>query len=131
VLDIAMSLEQELTQRAATCGRQYRFNSWLATAILAVAVGSSAVTTISVAAELLPKVTTAVIAALPAVCVGALNTFRFQERSEWWSEKSVEIDGFLQALRYQHKDETTVSWELMEFQRRHNQKYPGLGKPPA
>jgi hypothetical protein len=72
-----------------------------------------------------------VIAALPAVCVGVVNTFRFQERSEWWSEKSVKIDGFLQALRYQHKDEATVSGELMEFQRHHNQKYPGLGKPPA
>jgi hypothetical protein len=124
-------LAEELQQLSAESRARALRDYYAAYTVLAIALGASIVTTVSVAAEWLPKGVTATLAALPAAAVGLTAVFRFEARSDWWWTQCHKLDALRRALLYRGRDKSDVSREMDDFLAKHKQKWPGFGKLPG
>ena len=124
---LAEELQKRIAEGRARALRDY----YAAYTVLSIALGASIVTTVSVAAEWLPKRVTATLAALPAVAVGLTAVFKFEARSDWWWAQNYKLDALRRALLYEGRDESDVSREMSDFLDKHNEIWPRFGKLPA
>jgi DNA segregation ATPase FtsK/SpoIIIE-like protein len=124
-------LAEELQQRSAECRARALRDYYAAYTVLSIALGASLVTTVSVAAEWLPKGVTATLAALPAAAVGLTAVFKFEARSDWWWAQCYKLDALRHALLYQGRDKSDVSREMDDFLAKHNEIWPRFGKLPG
>jgi hypothetical protein len=113
------------------CRLRGRANYCAAYLFLILAVSSSAVATLSVAAELWPKAVNAVLAALPGAMYLVNRQFRFEERSKWWFEKFYVIEGLYRGLVRERRDEAEISKELTLQSKALAARWPGFGEAPT
>jgi hypothetical protein len=125
------NLAEDLRERIAVCRKRALRDYYAAYTVLSIALGASIVTTVSVAAEWLPKGLTATLAALPAVAVGLTAAFKFEARSDWWWAQHHKFDALRRALLYEGRHESDVSREMTDFHAKHNEIWPTFGKLPA
>lgn len=124
------SLKKDLDERIRFSQRRASQNYWAAYIFLAIAVGASAIATISVAAEGLNKEVNAVLAAIPAIIVGVNKAFPWEARSYWWRDKAISLEAFQRALTIDNRPDTEVNKEMTAFLIEHTKKWPGAGQPP-
>jgi hypothetical protein len=123
-------LAEELQRRINSSRAKANSNYYAAYTFIGISVGSSVITALSVAKEWLPKEVNVVLAALPAAAVAITNTCKFEARSDWWWEKFHKLDGLRLALLNEGKPIKDVSQEMRDFLDKHQEKWPGFGKPP-
>lgn len=124
-------LTAELVHQRANTTLLYRLNTFAVVCLTLVSILASAAASLSVAGQLLTTPATAIIAAVPALCLTLLSAFQFQERANWHRDEAVEYGDLLQRLKFANEDTATVSLSYVQFQREHAKIYPGLGKPPG
>ena len=125
------SFADDLRSRYEACRWRGRMNYCAGYVILLVAVLSSAVATLSVAADLGPKAVRAALAALPGVMYLANRQFRFESRAQWWFEKFYMIEGLYRGLVRERRDEAEVSRELTLRSSDLSARWPGFGEAPS
>lgn len=125
------SFAHDLKQRYEACLVRGRANYCAAYIFLILAVSSSAVATLSVAAEIWPKAINAVLAALPGAMYLINRQFRFEERSKWWFEKFYVIEGLYRGIVRERRDEAEVSKELTLQSKALAARWPGFGEAPG
>jgi hypothetical protein len=121
----------DLKQRYEGCRWRGRANYCVAYLVLILAVLSSALATLSVAGEILPKEVNAVLAAVPGVMYLANRRFRFEERAKWWFDKFYVIEGLYRGLVREKRDEADISKELTLESRKLAARWPGFGEAPG
>jgi hypothetical protein len=126
-----MTMVSDLTERQAGCSRRARLNYFAAYVAFAIAVIASATAAIVVAIGTDSRVPVAILAALPGIVVGAMSTFRFESRADWWYRKYHGMDGFIRALTYEGKSDAEVSRELTDFLTKLEAVWPSFGKAPS
>jgi hypothetical protein len=128
-----MTLADDIERRMTGCVRKARINYWLAYGLLAIAVISSSLSSILVAArsEQWTDEQKAALAAVPGVIAVVMATFRFAVRAEWWWEKFHGLDSLYRRLKFEGENEHDVSKALSEFIAAINKKWPGLGDAPS
>jgi hypothetical protein len=124
------SFSDDLRQRYEACRWRGRINYCAAYVFLLLAVLSSAVATLSIAAELWDKPVNAVLAALPGAMYLANRQFRFEERSKWWFDKFYIIEGLYRGVVREGRDEADVSRELTLKSKELATRWPGFGEAP-
>jgi hypothetical protein len=121
----AMTLESELNAQIAQATSRHKGNYRTAYALILLAVLSSGVTTILVAAAApVPKELVAAIAALPGFIVLVLNTMPFDARANWWSTKQRRLEALRRSLLFEGQDASVVSKAMTQFIDAHNEKWP-------
>jgi hypothetical protein len=125
------SFADDLRQRYEACRVRGRANYCAAYLFLVFAVASSALATLSVAAEILPKVVNAVLAALPGAMYLVNRQFRFEERSKWWFEKFYVIESLYRGIVRERRDEAEISKELTLQSKALAARWPGFGEAPS
>jgi hypothetical protein len=124
-------LADDLRERMAECRARAQRDYYAAYIVLSIALGASIVTSVSVAAEWLPKGVTATLAALPAVAVGLTAVFKFEARSDWRWAMHHKLDALRRALLYEGRSESDVSREMSEFFAKHKETWPTFGRLPG
>lgn len=125
------SFADDLRQRYEACRWRGQVNYGAAYVFLFLAVSSSAVATLSIAAELWEKPVNAVLAALPGVMYLTNRQFRFEERAKWWFDKFYVIEGLYRGIVREGRDEAQVSKELTLKSKELAARWPGLGDAPS
>ena len=125
------SFADDLRFRYEACRWRGRINYCASYILLLAAVLSSAVATLSVAAELWPKTVNAVLAALPGVMYLANRQFRFEQKAQWWFQKFYVIEGLYRGLVREMRDEAEVSKDLTLKSRELAASWPGFGEAPS
>ncbi len=125
------SFADDLKQRYEACRLRGRANYCAAYLFLILAVSSSAVATLSVAAEIWPKAVNAVLAALPGAMYLIGRQFRFEERAEWWFEKFYVIEGLYRGIVREKRDDAEISKELTTQSKVLAERWPGFGQAPS
>jgi hypothetical protein len=125
------SFADDLRQRYEACRFRGRANYCAAYLFLVLAVSSSAVATLSIAAEIWPKAVNAVLAALPGAMYLVNRQFRFEERSKWWFDKFYVIEGLYRGIVRERRDEAEISKELTIQSKKLAARWPGFGEAPS
>lgn len=125
------SFADDLKQRYAACRLRGRANYCAAYLFLSLAVSSSAVATLSIAAEIWPKAVNSVLAALPGAIYLVNRQFRFEERSRWWFEKFYVIEGLYRGIVREGRGEAEISKELTHQSKLLAVRWPGFGEAPS
>ena len=120
----------DLKQRYEICRRKGQANYYASYGFLTLAVLSSAVATLSIAADLFSKSTNAILAALPGVLYLTNRQFRYEERAKWWFEKFYIIEGLYRGLVREGREEGEVSRELTTKSKEVAERWPGFGDAP-
>ena len=128
---MTQSFADDLRQRYEACRLRGRLNYAAAYFFLLLAVASSGVATLSVAAEMWPKTINAVLAALPGVAYLVNRQFRFEERARWWFEKFYVIEGLYRGIVREKRDEAEISRELTRQSQTLAARWPGFGEAPT
>ena len=124
-------LVDDLATRVRGCAWRARLNYFFANVLLALVVAASATSAIAVAADAWTKEINAVLAALPGIIVLATSTFKFEARAEWWWTKHHALEAFHRGLKFEGRDEASVSRELTTLIKELEGTWPGFGKPPS
>ena len=125
------SFADDLRRRYESCRLRGRANYCAAYLFLVLAVFSSAIATLSVAAEIWPKAVNAVLAALPGAMYLVNRQFRFEERSKWWFEKFYVIESLYRGIAREKRDEAEISRELTLQSKALAARWPGFGEAPS
>jgi hypothetical protein len=125
------SFAEDLRRRYEACRLRGRINYFAAYLFFILAVSSSAVATLSVAAEIWPKTINAILAALPGIMYLVNRQFRFEERSKWWFEKFYIIEGLYRGVVREKRDEAQISKELTLQSQALAARWPGFGESPV
>jgi hypothetical protein len=125
------SFADDLRQRYETCRWRGRVNYCAAYVFLVLAVLSSAVATLSIAADLWEKPVNAILAALPGAMYLANRQFRFEERSKWWFDKFYVIEGLYRGIVREGRDDAEVSRELTLKSKELGARWPVFGEAPS
>jgi len=122
-------LAQEIARRSARADELARRYNFAAYTLLALAVGASAVASISVAAGRLSPVSNAMLTAVPGIVVLVNSTFRFDEKARYYFQRRVSLDAL--GLRLRHESEDVIAKELAVFIVADQGKYPSFGPLPG
>ena len=125
------SFADDLKHRYEACRSRGRANYCAGYLFLVLAVSSSAIAALSVAAELWPKAVNAVLAAVPGTMYLVNRQFRFEERSKWWFEKFYVIEGLYRGIVREGRDEAEISKELTLESKALTARWPGFGQAPG
>jgi hypothetical protein len=128
---VTESFADDLRRRYEACRLRGRGNYCAAYLFLVLAVFSSAIATLSVAAEIWPKAVNAVLAALPGAMYLVNRQFRFEERSKWWFEKFYVIESLYRGIVREKRDEGEISRELTLQSKALAARWPGFGEAPS
>lgn len=126
-----LSFADDLRQRYEACRWRGQVNYCAAYVFLVLAVLSSAVAALSIAADVWPRTVNAVLAVLPGVMYLANRQFRFEERSKWWFDKFYVIEGLYRGIVRERRDEAEVSRELTLKSKALAARWPGFGEAPS
>lgn len=125
------SFADDLKRRYMACRVRGRANYCAAYFVLVLAVASSGLAALSVAAEIWPKAVNAVLAALPGAIYLVNRQFRFEERSRWWFEKFYVIEGLYRGIVREGRSESEISRELTHHSKLLTARWPGFGEAPS
>jgi hypothetical protein len=120
----------DLRRRYEACRLRGQINYAAVYVCFVLAVLSSALATLSVAADIWPKTVRAILAAVPGVTYLAQRQFRFEERAKWWFDKFYGIEGLYRGLVREGRSEAEVSKELTAQSKTLAGRWPGFGEPP-
>ena len=123
-----MSFREDIRGRVSGSRRKAQTYEYLTVFLYGVVVLSSAAAAFSVAGNLLPKSTTAVLAAIPGAV--SLSLGKFNSFSRWWWKKWLYLDALHRDLSV-GADEEVINEKMSEFLFKHNDEYPGWGTPPT
>lgn len=118
----------DLKKRYESCRLYGRLNYYAVYFFLVCAVTSSALATLSIAAELWGKSVNATLAAMPGIIYLVNKQFRFDERSKWWFEKFYAIEGLYRGLVREGKGEAEISKALSLSSKELAARWPGFEK---
>ena len=125
-----MNFADDLQKRYEACRLRGRVNYTMAYVMFICAVASSAVATLSIAAEYFDKSVNATLAALPGIIYLANRQFRFEERAKWWFDKFYVIESLHRGLLRERRDESEISRELTRQSKELAARWPGFGEVP-
>jgi hypothetical protein len=129
---VKMSYKQELDERIKGSERHGKLNNRLARALLAIGFLASAFASISVLTRTLTPEIDGTVAALPAIAVAALKTFRFEQLAKWWWDKYHALMIIEAELKPDGSNEQDIKRQVAKFLPEHYRKWPGFefNKPP-
>ena len=126
-------LLSELERESALARRYCRRNFSVAATLFFIAVVSSGVAAVlaSLGEATVPRVVTAVVAALPALIISLNSTLRFDHRHRWHMEREVALKGLLSRLRWEGAPESEISSEYRAMDQRLKEQWQPFGDLPV
>ena len=126
-----MPLQEELQKDVSFYQSNARISYWIAYTLNVVAVVSSFVAGLSVAADWFTKTTLVVLSSLPAGVLIASDRLKFEQRAAWHYRMTYALQGLLREVSYEGKAEAEVSAERRKIDDTLQPLWPGFGGPPT
>jgi hypothetical protein len=107
-------------------------NRLLAGVLVAIGFLASALASVSVLTRTLTPEINSTMAALPAIALAALRTFRFEQLSKWCWDKCHALMKIEAKLKPEGSNEQDIKLEVAKFLQEHYRGWPGceFNKPP-